>query len=120
MLGQAQGASGAVLVLTTIDDVERAGTLARGLVERSLAACVNLLPACRSVYRWKGTICEEGETLLVIKTAAGRLDDIRLFLDQNHPYELPEMVVVDIAGGSPGYIAWLMESVGSSFAGEGA
>ena len=102
----------AVLVLTTIGAEDDARSLARLLVENRLAACVNILPAVTSIYRWEGKVTEDGEQLLVIKTAAERVDALRDALLANHPYNVPELVVVAIESMSDAYGAWVMGSVG--------
>ena len=104
----------AVLVLTTIGAEDDARSLARLLVENRLAACVNILPAVTSIYRWEGKVTEDGEQLLVIKTAAERVDALRDALLANHPYDVPELVVVAIESMSNEYGAWLMGSVGAA------
>jgi periplasmic divalent cation tolerance protein len=105
-----------VIVLTTVPDrldADAVGdVLARALVEEGLAACVNLFPAMRSVYRWKGTIEEDIERQVVIKTTRDRVPAIQARLGQLHPYELPEFLVVSLAGGSDAYLAWLRRGGG--------
>jgi periplasmic divalent cation tolerance protein len=98
-----------VVVLTTLSADADAAQLARTLVEERLAACVNVLPAMRSIYRWKGAIEEDGEQQLVIKTAPDRLATLEARLRQLHPYELPEFVVLD-ARASEAYAGWVGES----------
>jgi periplasmic divalent cation tolerance protein len=117
---EAQGSPEAVLVMTTVHDEEQAISLARALVSRSLAACVTVQPRCRSVYSWKGEICEDEELMLLIKTRAENAGRIRELFATAHPYELPEMVVIDIAGGSDPYLAWVLEHSRSDAAEEGA
>lgn len=95
------------LVLTTCPDADTAGRIARTLVEERLAACVNVLPPMRSVYRWKGQVEEAGEVLLLIKTSGTRFAALRERLRALHPYELPEIVAVPIVDGLPDYLAWL-------------
>jgi periplasmic divalent cation tolerance protein len=102
--------SSAVIVLTTLDGDTDAGVLARALVDEHLAACVNVLPGMRSVYRWKGTIEEGQEQQLLIKTSPERLDALKSRLAALHPYETPELQVLD-ADASAAYLAWLRESV---------
>jgi periplasmic divalent cation tolerance protein len=97
----------AVIVLTTIGASSDGEALARTLVTERLAACVNLLPAMQSVYQWKGELTIDQERQLMIKTTSDRLDALRVRLHQLHPYEVPEFLVVPIAGGSPGYLQWL-------------
>ncbi len=100
------------LVLTTypVDgDVE---AFARTLVEERLAACVNVLPPMQSVYRWKGTVESATERQLLIKTKAATLAALEQRVQELHPYDVPEFLVVPIEAGSAAYLSWLSESVG--------
>jgi periplasmic divalent cation tolerance protein len=98
------------IVLTTTATREDAGKIARALVERRLAACVNVV-AIESVYRWKDAVeCAE-EWLLVIKTTGSALDQVNAAIKELHVYELPECVVLPIENGSEEYLAWIGESV---------
>jgi periplasmic divalent cation tolerance protein len=101
----------AVIILTTLGADVDAAALARALIDAQLAACVNILPSMRSVYRWKGNIEEEREQQLLIKTSPARVEALRARLLALHPYETPEWLVLD-AIGSEAYLAWLRESVG--------
>jgi periplasmic divalent cation tolerance protein len=101
----------AVLVLTTVGAGFDARALARDLVEARVAACVNVLPAVQSVYRWEGRVTEDAEQLLVIKTTAERIDALREELFRRHPYAVPEFVVLPVTGISDAYGAWLAGSV---------
>ncbi len=101
-----------LVVMTTCPDRECADRLARGLVEKHLAACVNLLPEIGSVYRWQGAVEESRETLLFIKTTATRYAAVEDFIRARHPYELPEVIAVPIERGSGTYISWLERMVG--------
>ena len=83
-------------------------------VERGLAACVNLLPGVRSVYRWQGEVCEDGETLLIAKTSAAGFAALRAAVLQRHPYELPEIVAVKLDDAHPPYLQWLLSQVSDS------
>ena len=98
------------LVFTTLPDAEIAGKLARNLVETRLAACVNILAACRSVYRWQGDAQEDGEIPLIIKTTAELYPALETYLRQQHPYAVPEIVALDVAQGLPEYLNWVAES----------
>jgi periplasmic divalent cation tolerance protein len=95
------------LVLTTCPDAETAGRIARALVAERLAACVNILPVTESVYRWKGKIESAAEQLLVIKSEKRAYRAIEKRVLALHPYELPEVIAVPIAGGFAGYLTWL-------------
>lgn len=97
----------ALLCLCTCPDEPTAARIARALVEARLAACVNLLPAVRSVYRWQGRVEEAGEALLLIKTAPERFPALRERLVALHPYELPELIAVETAAGLPAYLDWI-------------
>ena len=96
-----------LLVLTNLPDAAAAQTLARELVAARLAACVNMLAPCRSVYRWQGAIEEADEVPLLIKTTADRYAALEQAIRAAHPYELPEIVAVPVAHGLPGYLAWV-------------
>jgi periplasmic divalent cation tolerance protein len=100
-----------VIVYTTCGKAEDAENLALRLIEGRLAACVNVVPGVRSFYRWKGKIENDTEFLLIIKTARGLVDQLRLELEKLHPYELPELIVAPIIDGSPNYLAWLEQEV---------
>jgi periplasmic divalent cation tolerance protein len=99
------------IVLTTAGSGEEAAKIARHLVERGLAACVNIVPQIKSVYRWKGKVEEVGEWLLLIKTTAGIFGQVRQAITDLHSYELPECICLTIADGSPEYLQWIAESV---------
>ena len=107
-----QGLSGRVVALSTVGSAEDADRLARALVERRLAACVNVVPGVVSHYRWQGELQRDEERLLVIKTRAERIEALREALRELHPYELPELVAFEISDGSPEYLKWLDEGVG--------
>ena len=98
-----------VIVLTTLPVEGDVETLAAQLVDERLAACVNILPAMRSVYRWKNAVERADERQLVIKTVAERVPALEARLRALHPYEVPEFLVISTAGGSDGYLAWLRE-----------
>lgn len=93
----------------TCPDAASADALALALVEERLAACVNCLPGLRSVYRWQGSVEQAEEVLLLIKTTTERLPALTARLRALHPYELPELVAVEAAGGLPDYLAWVVE-----------
>ncbi|HEX6096732.1 MAG TPA: divalent-cation tolerance protein CutA [Thermoanaerobaculia bacterium] len=101
----------AVLVLTTVGADFDARTLAHALVEARVAACVNILPAVHSVYRWEGRVTDDAEQLLVIKTSDERVEALRAALFEKHPYDVPEFVVLTIDQTSEAYGAWLLDSV---------
>ncbi len=101
-----------VIVLTTVGAAFDARALAHELVEQRLVACVNIIERIHSVYRWQGTIEEDGEQLLVMKTVSERVAELKAALFARHPYEVPEFVVVPIERIEGPYKAWLLDSVG--------
>jgi periplasmic divalent cation tolerance protein len=101
----------ALVVLSTFPDADTAARIARALVEDQLAACVNLVPAVRSIYRWEGQVCDEAETLAVIKTTADRYAALAAKISELHPYQVPEVIALPLADGHPPYLAWLAGQV---------
>ena len=99
-----------VIVLTTFPAAGDAEQFAARLVEEKLAACVNILPAMRSVYRWKAAVERADERQLVIKTPARCVAPLEELIRKIHPYELPEFVVIPLVDGSATYLSWLSES----------
>ena len=97
----------ALLVLCTAPDEDTAARLAHTLLEARCAACVNLLPGVRSIYRWQGAIEDAREVQLLIKTRAARFADVERLLRAHHPYEVPEIIAFPIDSGSADYLAWL-------------
>ena len=101
--------SNAALVLTTLGANADAAALARTLVEERLAACVNVLPAMMSIYRWKGNVEQEREQQLLIKTTSERVAALQARLRELHPYDLPEFIVLD-ATASAAYGEWISDN----------
>jgi periplasmic divalent cation tolerance protein len=99
------------VILTTVGLFEKAEYLAKALVERRLAACVNIVGPIRSVYRWQGAIEDQQEYLLVIKTTGERAADLAAAFAELHPYDVPEHVELSIEGGGAGYLEWLSAQV---------
>jgi periplasmic divalent cation tolerance protein len=97
----------ALICLSTCPDAASADRIATALVEERLAACVNVLPGVRSTYRWEGQVRRDDEVLLIIKTTRDRIDALRQRLPDLHPYELPELIAVEAAGGLPAYLDWI-------------
>ncbi len=101
-----------VLVLTTLPaDHADAAAFAGALIEEHLAACVNVLPVMTSIYRWKGTLEQNREQQLIIKTTADRIVALEAKIRAMHPYDLPELLVIPVRAGSAEYLAWVQESV---------
>jgi periplasmic divalent cation tolerance protein len=96
-----------LLCLSTCPDAVTATRIARALVEERLAACVNRLPGIQSVYRWQGKVVEDAEVLLVIKTTSERFEALRGRLVELHPYEVPELVAIEVGGGHRAYLDWI-------------
>ncbi|MEV6718379.1 divalent-cation tolerance protein CutA [Lentzea sp. NPDC051208] len=100
--------SGASVVTTTVDSAEAAESLARGIVEARLGACVQIVPI-RSVYRWNGEVRVDAEWQCVVKTSALRVDELVAHIKANHTYDVPEVVVTPVIGGNDDYLAWVSE-----------
>jgi periplasmic divalent cation tolerance protein len=100
-----------IIILTTYSDEKRAEKAAEDLLEEELAACVNILPISKSVYRWKGKIEKEKEFLLLIKTKERAYRRIEKYLKENHPYDTPEILFLKIDGGNKDYLKWADDSI---------
>ncbi len=109
-----QSDPGALVVLTTVGSEEQARTIAEALVEQRLAACVNILPSVRSIYRWKGKLWDDEELLLVIKTRSDRFQALRDVIVALHSYELPEVLALPVADADPAVLTWLNSAVGKA------
>jgi periplasmic divalent cation tolerance protein len=96
-----------LLCLSTCSDADTAARIARTLVEERLAACVNRLPGVHSTYRWQGKVVDDVEVLLIIKTTDERFEALRDRLVELHPYEVPELVAIEVNGGHPAYLDWI-------------
>ena len=99
------------LVLTTCGSQPEARRIAHALVERQLAACVNIVPQIASVYRWQGKVETAEESLLVIKTTAAAFERLREALGELHSYQVPECIEIGIEDGSAAYLEWIGQSV---------
>lgn len=106
-----EGEPQAIVVMTTVGTEEQANVIAREIVARRQAACVNILPGMRSIYRWKGKIRKDGELLLVIKTLDGELEDVAATIRELHNYELPEILSFRVDRGEQGFLDWIVASV---------
>ena len=100
-----------LVVLCTAGNEKEAQAIAQTLVQREEAACVNVVPMVRSVYRWKGKIWNETEQLLIIKTAQPLLEDVKKTIKELHSYELPEILAVEVSDGDQNSLSWIGSSV---------
>ena len=101
----------AIVIVTSVGTEEQANTIARELLRRRHAACVNIIPSVRSVYRWHGEICEDGELLLIIKTRGEEFEGVRRTIQELHAYELPEVLAFQVTRGDHDFLQWIEESV---------
>jgi len=99
----------AIVAFSTTPDEETAAKIAAALVEERLAACVQVLPGVTSFYRWEGKMEKSPEWLLVIKTSRERLEELVSRIESLHPYDVPEVIAVEAAGGASKYLGWLEE-----------
>jgi periplasmic divalent cation tolerance protein len=99
------------VVLVSVPRGGKAESLAEGMVEARLAACVNILRDVVSIYRWKGRVRRDAESLLVIKTTVSKLKELERWIKTRHPYEVPEFVSLPVSSGSKEYLAWLSGQV---------
>lgn len=97
----------AVVVLVTAPPGEPAEKIARHVLDRKLAACVNIVPSIRSLYWWEGKVCDDAECLLVIKTERKRLAELEAAVRSVHPYEVPEVIALPVVDGSDAYLQWI-------------
>lgn len=96
-----------LVVLTTFPDIDTAQRIAQKIVQAKLAACVNILPQGQSVYIWEGKNCIENEFVALIKTTENSYQELESFIQQQHPYELPEIIATPITNGSKDYLQWI-------------
>ncbi|HEY0514765.1 MAG TPA: divalent-cation tolerance protein CutA [Thermoanaerobaculia bacterium] len=101
----------AIVVVTTVGTEEQAYLIAREIVARRQAACVNILPGIRSIYRWKGKICKDGELMLVIKSLEGEFEGIAATIRELHSYELPEILSFSVTHGEKNFLQWIAGNV---------
>ncbi|MBZ4422516.1 divalent-cation tolerance protein CutA [Myxococcus sp. RHSTA-1-4] len=99
-----------ILVLVTAPSADKAAELARTLVEEQLAACGNIVPGLRSIYRWQGQVHDDSEVLLILKTKDVLFEALRARVVELHPYQVPEVLRVDVADGHAPYLAWVREN----------
>ncbi len=99
-----------IIVLVTAPSADKAAELARAVVEEQLAACGNIVPGLRSIYRWEGQVQDEPEVLLILKTRAALFEPLRSRIVALHPYDVPEVLRLDVADGNAPYLAWILGS----------
>jgi periplasmic divalent cation tolerance protein len=102
-----------IVVLSTCASPEEAERIARGLLEKRLAACVNVLAGVRSLYRWKGAVEDDPEVLLVIKSNRALFAQLRVELEKLHSYEVPEILALPVVDGSESYLGWMDRELAS-------
>jgi periplasmic divalent cation tolerance protein len=98
----------AVLVYTTYPSLVEAEKSGRKIVEAGLAACVNIVPAMRSIYRWKGTIEAADEVVMIVKTRAALAERVTAAVKESHSYETPAVLVLPVSGGNQSFIDWIL------------
>ncbi|MBW8192506.1 divalent-cation tolerance protein CutA [Neiella marina] len=108
MTSNSQANSQLKILLTTCADQQQAATLANGLLAQRLAACINVLPQMQSWYRWQQKVCHDPEVQLVIKTSSEKVIDAMAWLEQHHPYDTPELVVLTADDASQTYRQWVI------------
>ena len=99
------------IVLCTCPDLPAAHTISEGLLEQKLAACVNIIPNIVSLYQWQGKIEQSAETQLIIKTNERNWQKLQSYICQHHPYEVPEIIMLDIQDGQSNYLTWLASNL---------
>ena len=99
-----------IVVLISVPSPEVGEIISTSLVEKKLAACVNIIPEITSIYKWQGKIEKDRENLLLVKTRIGLLDQIIAEVSDTHPYDLPEVIALPIFAGSQDYLNWIDES----------
>ena len=102
---------GAIVMVTTVGDEEQGNLIARELVLRRHAACVNMVAGVKSFYRWQGKVCRDPEYLLVIKTLDSEYDAVTAAIQELHSYDLPEILAFDVARGEPRFLDWIAASL---------
>lgn len=102
--------TGHIVVFITVSSPEEGERIAKAVVEKRLAACVNIIPGLRSVYRWQGKVCDDKELLLVAKTTETLFDRLEKEVKSLHSYKVPEIIALPIIKGSDGYLSWIDEN----------
>lgn len=106
--------TGYIVVFITVPSPEEGEKIAKALVEKRLAACVNIIHGLRSIYRWEGKICDDKELLLIAKTTKGLFKELEHEVKSLHSYNIPEIIALPIVNGSRDYLDWIDENTVSS------
>ncbi len=101
-----------IVCFVTIDDPNKAAEIARTLVKNRIVACANIVHEIRSIYSWKGEVCDDREALLIMKTRENLFPDLKRAVRELHPYEVPEIIALTIDQGLPEYLQWINDSTG--------
>ncbi|MFC2173875.1 divalent-cation tolerance protein CutA [Acidobacteriota bacterium] len=104
----------AYMLFSTVDSESEALRMAKHVVDKKLAACVNIVPGIRSIYTWKGEVQDEGEFLLIFKTSGRAVEHLEKAVRSVHKYDLPEIITLEIDRGDPGYLAWIQDMTGKT------
>ena len=99
-----------IVIYITTGKAEEAENIATGLVKNGLAACVNIVPEIKSIYKWKGNICNDNECLLIVKSQKPLLKKVIKWVKKHHSYETPEIIALPIVDGSKDYLKWIEDS----------
>ncbi len=100
-----------IVVMVTAPSMEKAAEIGRAVVEERLAACANLVPGVRSLYTWEGKLYDEGEVLMILKTRGGLFEALKARIAALHPYQVPEVLRLDVPEGHAPYVDWVVKSV---------
>jgi periplasmic divalent cation tolerance protein len=100
-----------VIIFVTAPSEKIASQIGKMIISKKLAACVNIIPEIRSLYRWKNKICNDKEFLIIIKSSAKRFNELAVKIQKMHPYEIPEIISIPITKGSNSYMKWLSENI---------
>ncbi len=104
----------AIVVIVTASNEDEAAKIGKSLVDERLAACANIVPKIRSIYRWEGAVQDESEALMLIKTTDGAFDALVSRVKELHSYSVPEIIALPIGAGSSDYLQWIEESTDSA------
>ena len=96
-----------IIILCTINDIKKAKEISKSLLESRLIACSNIVPNITSIYRWEGNICEDGEYLMILKSRSDLFEKVKTNIEILHPYEVPEIIALEITDGNKSYLDWL-------------